>query len=176
MRKLIIPVISVIFVFLVGAFIYIYPQEKLDMSFSHFAVSDIIREMIKSKNLEFHLSEIDVNNLIKPKLSSTSLGKADWEITGTHFELNKDQLIAHVNLRYLSFIQIGTTTYYQLTWEKPEIQLHPQYTQIRSLTLPKSWFSPPDQSVSLESMLPSFLKVENVLFEQNDITIHLRLS
>jgi hypothetical protein len=169
--------LGIVLVVLVGTFLwYVYPQEKLDLAYSSFAVSDKLKEMMTNRRLEFHLTQSDINNLLKKETAAHSLVNKNIKVTGAKFELNQDLLIAHINLMYNSWLPIGTISYYRLTWDAPILRIVPLYTKIRNWNVPDTLLRLPVQEVSIGSFLPSFLTVRQVSFEGDSIAIFLRFS
>jgi len=152
-----------------GVLRYIAPQDKLDLQAHSIDIGEKVKEMALQTKLELALSEEDVNSLVKQQLIDQPQIAPDVRLMGARFELQRDQLTAHINVKYRNQIPVGAVATYRLIYEQPILIAVPQGLHIRSIRLP--YDSLDELVIPLGELLPKMIEIDSVNFDPDQIRI-----
>ncbi|HEY0827976.1 MAG TPA: hypothetical protein VGE40_07775 [Bacilli bacterium] len=155
---------------------FVYPEEKLDLTYSNLSITGKISEMLKKRKFEITLTEQEVGDLIKKQLILSNAISPEFQIKGARFELESNLLTAYMNLSYMNMIDIGTVTYFELTWNDPNVTAAYQRTEVKRFVLPTAWLMIQSIEIPVTDLFPSVLGVGNMAFEKDSVRISFKLN
>ncbi len=159
-----------------GVLWYVRPEEKLDLSYSEVSLSGIWSGIGKTSPLKVRLTEREVNDLLKKYVSANRKLSERAEIAGVRFRLLPDMLAADADVLYAGKVHIGTTSYYSLAWNNPDMTATYLYTEVKGFRFPPGWLRLDSFRIPVGDRLPPFLRIKNVTFGHGYIEFELALK
>ncbi|MGO4547688.1 hypothetical protein AB4Z29_23135 [Paenibacillus sp. 2TAB23] len=163
---------------------YIAPDEQLDLSYAPIDVKGKALDMVKNLKPELVLTETDIDHLIKQNLkseygngeagSSAIMLRKDVRLDGARFELEKNRLVAHLNVTYKERLPAALEAVYALEWQSPNIVLRPHALSLKKSSLPLTMLD----TIIIPLDLPAHdvVTVRDVQFENDRIRIGFKLQ
>lgn len=149
------------------------PTETLDWSYEPVSIARLVGDMVRERKLEVLLTERDLNNLLKERLSAHRRVRPEATLTGARFEQQGDELIAFVNLLYINRIEIGAKLHFTLEWRAPDLAATHIRTEAGRWTIPPEWFRLDPIVISIDDSALPLVKVRDVVFLEEGIAIRL---
>ncbi|MNZ58336.1 hypothetical protein D3C78_763420 [compost metagenome] len=163
---------------------YIAPDEPRDMAYTPIDLKEKALDVIRSMKPELVLTEDEINALIKmhmkEKYASVSEGEAslwlaeDVQLEGATFELEEDELLAHLNILYKGRIRAQLDAVYTLEWQETSIVLTPQSLSMKSLSLPLGLLERIEVPLNLPAL--DVISLNNVQFKKDKILLVFKLQ
>jgi hypothetical protein len=155
---------------------YAKPTETLNLDYGQVSVMQKVLEMVKVRKPDVHISERELNDILKMQLADRAQLTPDVVIEGARFEQHADRLTAHVNLKTSVGVRVGATLDFALSWDAPELVVRHTGTRIRSWNVPASWLQLDPMVVKIDDGLPPLVAVRDIRFEEDGITVSLKLN
>ncbi|MFC5531515.1 hypothetical protein [Cohnella yongneupensis] len=156
----------------VAGLFYIKPTEELDLTHRKVPIKERAIDMVKRTSLELIVTEADVNNLLKTKLSEDPIVQKNVEVTGAKFTVIGDLLIADLNVLWKDLVPSSLRIVYRLHWESPNIIATVEEAKIKSISLPSSAIA--GFVIPLGDELPKPLKIEKIDWGVGEIKVKLK--
>ncbi|GAA0137351.1 hypothetical protein YSY43_41920 [Paenibacillus sp. YSY-4.3] len=156
---------------------YVRPEHSLDMNYSELRWKDKLTRMIETRKPEVELSEEEFNDLAKQNLvrALQSHGELPVKITGTQFELAGDRLTVHLNGAW-GAVKFGAAARYVMEYFQDRLILTPEAVKVRSLSFPPQIFGLEQVEVDPGPYVPDPVAIQNIVFQDRQITIKLSLD
>ncbi|MDQ6421325.1 hypothetical protein RB620_18015 [Paenibacillus sp. LHD-117] len=151
---------------------YVAPDQELDLSYQTIDVREKATDMVKRLKPELVLTEADINHLIKMNLSPDIADHV--MVDGANFSLEKDRLIADMNVTYRDRIPMAVQAEYRLEWQDPNIALRPQSLKVKDIELPVDLLD--TIIVPLDLPTGNVVEVKDVRFEADAIRVLFKLN
>ncbi|TNJ66517.1 hypothetical protein FE784_09630 [Paenibacillus hemerocallicola] len=155
---------------------YAKPTETLNLDYGQVSVLQKLLEMVKIRKPDVHISERELNDILKKQLADRAQLTPNVVIEGARFEQHADRLAAYVNLKTAGGVRIGATLDFALAWDAPELIVRHTGTRIRSWNVPASWLQLDPMVVKIDDGLPPLIAVRDIRFEEDGITVSLKLN
>lgn len=155
---------------------YAKPTEALDLAYGPVSILQNVLDMVKVRKPDVHISERELNDLLKRQLAERAQITPDIAIEGARFEQHADRLTAYVNLKAVGGIRIGARLDFALAWEAPELIVRHVGTRIRGWAVPASWLKLDPLAINLNDSLPPLIAISQIRFEEDGITVSLKLN
>ncbi|MHA7966583.1 hypothetical protein ACX93W_20950 [Paenibacillus sp. CAU 1782] len=151
---------------------YIAPDQERDLSYQSIDVGAKALEMIRALKPELVLSEADVNSLIKRHMEPEF--SENIKIDGADFKLEKNRLLADLNITFAGRIPAEIKAEYDLEWKGDELVLHPASLHLKGITLPSDRL----ETIVVPLGLPSvdIVKIKDIQFETGQIKVLFQLD
>lgn len=153
----------------VGALYYIKPDQTLDLAHSNVPLKDRALDMLRRMSPELIVTEADVNNLMKASLAENPQVQDDLRVTGAHFTLEGQRLIADLNVLWKEKVPAGMRITYLLSWENPEVVASVEEAKVKGISLPLSYIS--GFTIPLGDELPKPLKIKELKWGGGEIRV-----
>jgi hypothetical protein len=154
---------------ILGIVSYVKPEKGLNLSNQSLDLGPKLQEMALSGEPELVLTEADINNILKQRLSQHRQLNPDIVLNGARFELDGDLLTGHVGVTYKGRLPAGAVVVYHLQWREPNLVAVPEQLRIRSVNLPIDRLEVIE--LPLFGNLPKVLSVKSVTFDPREIRI-----
>jgi hypothetical protein len=174
--KLFFTMFMILIVLGAGLVWFVYPEEKLDLTYSSLSITGKVSEMLKKRKFEITLTEQEVGDLIKKQLILSNAISPKFQIKGARFELESNLLTAYMNLSYMNMIDIGTVSYFTLAWKEPNVIAAYQRTEVKGFVLPTSWLTTQSIVIPVSDLFPSILGVRKMAFEKDRVIISFKIN
>ena len=154
----------------VSLIIYIRPSDNLDLNYSNISIADKILENVQKRSLDIELTQREVNNLIKKNLIPEY--SEDITIKGADFQLRDGGIIALLHIKYRGVVDAQIVADYDLTWNKPNLQLVPVSLAMKKIKLPVQLLEPINVPIELPADDIVSIKTMNV----TTVSVKLKLG
>lgn len=155
---------------------YARPVQPLDLSYGNISLAQKGIEMIKARKPELHISEKELNDLLKKQLAERAQLSPDVVVEGARFEQRGNRITAYVNLKAAGLIAAGLSADFTVEWKPPKLIVSPAEARIRSLKVPASWLPIEPMELNLAEALPSLVGIQEIRFEERDIVVAFKLN
>ncbi len=148
---------------------YIRPDPMLTLDYEPVSLEDKALDMVKRMSLDLKWTEADLNNALKMALAKNPRPSRDVMIRGADFSLSGNLLTADLNLLWKDRVPAGMQVIYRLSWQDPDLMASVEKVQVKGIGLPAEWAE--DLTVPLGRSLPQPLKIQDIRFGENELTI-----
>lgn len=169
-------VLGVIGLLLFGLIWYIQPKESLNLQYTSYELEHELEEMIRERRTSMELSEKEINDLLKEELVQHPVETDYARLVGAKFELVDGGMAAQLHLLAMERVDVGATLDYVFQWREPEISAELQRARVNSLPIPPGQIPTPSFAIDLSAMLPPFVSVKSVDFNEDAIVLHFKLD
>jgi len=166
----------VVVLLIVGVVFYIKPERSLDLAYDPLPIKDKVMGMVTSMKPELRFTEKDINDLLKKKIVENTKLPDHMTITGADFMLERDNLIADINMRWYDKVDVGAKLSFDLTWKHGAIVVKHKSTHIKKFGISPDQFHLKTYEIPIEPNLPDFLKVQSTEFGDDEIVIRFGLG
>ncbi|GAB2694047.1 hypothetical protein ACFQWB_02845 [Paenibacillus thermoaerophilus] len=156
--------------------IYVRPDKELTLDYKPFKPRANLLQGLLTGNPELVLTESDIRSLVMAQLSANRRPRPGVEIVGADLRLDGDRVSADLNLRYRERADIGARLTFRLIWRDGVLTVRHEETNIKSLSVPASWFRVPDYSLPLAELLPAPIVIRDLQFRGKEIVLTLGLD
>lgn len=161
---------------LLGAAVwYVRPAEPLDLHYEPISVAQKIAEMVKARKPELHISESELNDILKKELAARSRPRPHVEINGARFEQRANRVTAYLNLKTAG-IPVGAAVDFELEWRAPDLIVRPTGTHMKALNVPASWLPLAPIVIPLDEALPPPIAIKQIRFKETGIVVSFGLN
>lgn len=154
---------------------YVQPTKPLDLAYTRVSISDKIIDMVQRRSFEVHLTEADLNNLVKMSLAARPQLPNDIRITGAQAAQDGDLMKVDINAIWRDSLPFTATLTYRMNYAEPNLLLHLESTRMKRYLLPSDWFKSPDITVNLYDNMPKLVGVKSIQFQPDGLLISLKL-
>jgi hypothetical protein len=146
------------------------------MNYSDLAWNDKLVQMAENRSTELILTESDINNLAKRKLSEyMAEHQLPVQLNGVEFRLNGNQVTANINGAW-SVLDFGATVQYRTDYSKGIMLLQPESVKVRQISIPSERFGLEPISIDIASHIPKVVTIKNVEFPGKVVRIKFSLD
>lgn len=156
----------------VSLIIYIKPSDSLDLNYSNLSITDKILENVRKRSLDIELTQREVNNLIKKNLLPEY--SENITIKGADFQLRDGGIKAFLHIKYRGLADAQIVADYDLTWNKPNLQLAPVSLAMKKIKLPVQLLEP--ILVPIELPADDIVSIKTMSVTTESITLKLGLN
>jgi len=159
---LVILLVSVVF------YMYIQPNEELNLQSTKIDVNEKIKHMVLNMKTEVIFSEDEIDSIIKMKLDP-QINK-NTVIEGARFYIEDDLLHANLNIKYIDKIRAAINVKYSFELDKHGyLRLQPLSVHLKDIKLPVSLLN--SMEYQLYDMDNSVIKVTEIENEARQLII-----
>lgn len=169
-------VMGVIGLLVIALIWYVQPAQSLNLQYTTYEIEHELEEMIRERRTSMELSEEEVNDLLKEELASHPVESPYARLVGAQFDLVDGGMVAHLHLLAMDRVDVGATLDYTFHWQEPEISAELQRARVKSVSIPQGQIPTPRFAIDLSALLPPFVTVKSMDFNEDVIVLHFQLD
>lgn len=158
---------------LVVIYLYIQPQQELDLKAEPIDVSEKMKQMVVNLKTEVVLTEDEIDSIIKMRLDPNI--NEHVEVEGAQFYIENDMLHAVFNVMYRNKIRAELNVQYNFILDEAAIiRLQPVSIKLKDVPLPLSLLKP--MTIQLYNTEQSIVKITEVENKGRQLVIKWKIN